>query len=180
MITAMALQILITPVIAECFTETTMATATEIVLKASVLVNQGRTIPAARVATVVMTILESFLVSRNSFQTPVSVGGMTLTVIVGRTNRIPLLMAVVIVGRVVEPRSAGLPQLLRLAEVEQPMSLEGVAGGCLAATRPTRSKGVRLVGEVAGAGAGTGRDGDRGRDRGRDRNLALFICSPIL
>ena len=107
-------------------------------------------------------------------------GGMTLTVIVGRTNRIPLLMAVVQLGRVVEPRSAGLPRLLRLAEVEQPMSLEGVAGGCLAATRPTRSKGVRLVGEVAGAGAGTGRDGDRGRDRGRDRNLALFICSPIL
>ena len=156
-----------------------MATAMEIVLTASVRVNQGRTIPAARVATVVMTIIESFLVRNHSFQLPVSVGAMTLTVMVLRTNRIPPVMLVVIVGRVVEPGSAGLLQLLRLAEFKQPMLLEGAVGGCLGATRPTRSKGGRLVGEMAGAGAGTGTAGTgtgtagAGTGTGRGRNLAF-------
>ena len=56
-------------------------------------------------------------------------------------------------------------------------------GSCLGATRPTRSKGGRLVGEVVGQvrGQGQGRDRDgRGQGRGQagSRNwpLALFIC----
>lgn len=125
-------------------------------------------------ATVVMTILGSFLVSNHSFQTPVTVGAMTLTVMVGRRNRIPPVVLVVIVGRVVGPGPAGLHLLLHLAEFKQPMLLEGAAGGCLAATRPTQSKGGRLAGEGAGTGAGTAGAGTG------IWPLALFICSLIL